>query len=73
MVISRPSRTHATPSAITSLVWNLDQGSRSIRAGMRLRMPGLLAVWGVAVIAPSLLRSTAGTRARWLPSYPVRG
>ena len=36
-------------------------------------MPGLLAVWGVAVIAPSLLRSTAGTRARWRPDYPVRG
>ena len=41
MVISRPSRTHATPSATTILVWNLDQGSRSIRAGIRLRMPGL--------------------------------
>jgi hypothetical protein len=34
----------------------LGQGSRSIRAGMRLRMPGLLAVSGVAVIAPSSLR-----------------
>jgi hypothetical protein len=38
MVISRPSRIHATPSAITSLVWNLDQGSLSIRAGIRLRI-----------------------------------
>ena len=56
MVISRPSRTHATPRAITSLVWNFDHGSRSIRAGIRLRMPGLLAVSGVAVIAPSSLR-----------------
>ena len=55
MVISRPSRTHATPSAITSLVWNLDQGSLSIRAGMRLRMPWL-AVSGVATIAFSLSR-----------------
>src|SRR5215469_2208719 len=73
MVISRPSRTHATPSATTSLVWNLDQGSLSIRAGMRLRMPGLLAVRGVVATAPSLLRSTAGADARWLPSYPVRG
>ena len=41
MVISRPSRIQATPSAITSLVWNRDQGSRSIRAGMRLRMEGV--------------------------------
>ena len=38
MVISSPSRTQATPSAITSLVWNLDHGSRSIRAGIRLRI-----------------------------------
>ena len=55
MVISSPSRTHATPSAITSRVWNLDQGSLSIRAGMRLRMPRL-AVSGVATIAFSLSR-----------------
>ena len=55
IVISSPSRTHATPSATTILVWNLDHGSRSIRAGIRLRIPGL-AVSGVAVIAPSLLR-----------------
>src|ERR1700728_1956273 len=44
MVISRPSRIQATPSAITNLVWNLDHGSRSIRAGIRLRMDGLLSV-----------------------------
>src|ERR1700753_4050713 len=44
MVISRPSRTQATPSAITSRVWNLDQGSRSILAGIDLRMPGRAAV-----------------------------
>ena len=56
IVISRPSRTQATPSATTSRVWNLDQGSRSIRAGIRLRMAGLLDVWGVAVIAPSFMR-----------------
>src|SRR3954454_6415244 len=37
-VISSPSRIHATPSATTIRVWNGDQGSRSIRAGMRLRM-----------------------------------
>jgi hypothetical protein len=36
MVISSPSRIHATPKAMTSLVWNLDQRSRSIRAGTRL-------------------------------------
>ena len=40
-VISSPSRIQATPSATTMRVWNGDQGSRSIRAGMRLRMaPG---------------------------------
>ena len=55
MVISSPSRTQATPSATTILVWNLDHGSRSIRAGIRLRIPEL-AVSGVAVIAPSLSR-----------------
>src|SRR3954464_8888750 len=38
-VISSPSRIQATPSAITMRVWNGDQGNRSIRAGMRLRMP----------------------------------
>ena len=38
MVISRPSRTQATPRATTSLVWNRDQPSRSSRAGIRLRM-----------------------------------
>src|ERR1700728_4443756 len=42
MVISRPSRIHAMPSATTSLVKNLDQGNRSIRAGIRLRIFGLL-------------------------------
>jgi hypothetical protein len=36
-------------------VWNLDHGSRSIRAGIRLRIPEL-AVSGVAVIALSLMR-----------------
>ena len=36
-VISSPSRIHATPSATTMRVWNRDHGSRSIRAGMRLR------------------------------------
>src|SRR5581483_2494497 len=37
MVISRPSRTHATPSAMTMRVWNFDQSRRSSRAGTRLR------------------------------------
>jgi hypothetical protein len=36
-VISRPSRTHATPSAMTILVWNGDHLSRSTLAGIRLR------------------------------------
>ena len=36
-VISSPSRIQATPRAITIRVWNGDHGSRSIRAGMRLR------------------------------------
>ena len=35
-MISSPSSTHATPSAITSRVWKRAQGSRSIRAGTRL-------------------------------------
>src|ERR1700734_2713894 len=62
MVISRPSRIHATPSAITSLVWNFDQGNRWIRAGMRLRMYGLLVVVEdiVAMCAPSNLSSWRG-------------
>ena len=56
IVISRPSRIHATPSAITSRVWNRDHGSRSIRAGMRLRSPSPLAVSGVAAITLSFVR-----------------
>ena len=63
MVISSPSKTHATPSATTNLVWNLDHGSRSIRAGIRLRIPGL-AVSGVAVIAPLLVALSCG---HWRP------
>src|SRR5580658_2991327 len=55
MVISRPSRIQATPSAATSSVWNRDHGSRSIRAGIRLLITGLLTVSGVAAIAPYLL------------------
>jgi hypothetical protein len=40
---------------MTSLVWNFDQGNRSIRAGMRLLMWGLLVVVEdiVAMCAPS--------------------
>ncbi len=37
-VISSPSRIQATPSATTIRVWKGDQGSRSMRAGMRLRI-----------------------------------
>src|SRR5579875_3411501 len=44
IVISRPSRTQATPRAVTIRVWNLDQGRRSIRAGMVLRIVGASAV-----------------------------
>src|SRR3954470_2279461 len=38
IVISRPSRTQATPRAITILVWNGAHGSRSMRAGITLRI-----------------------------------
>src|SRR3954447_8956479 len=49
-VISSPSRIQATPSAITMRVWNGDQGSRSIRAGMRLRIaPDVGASWVVVI------------------------
>src|SRR5690348_12719704 len=45
MVISSPSSTHATPSAMTSRVWNGDHGSRSTLAGIRLRTtPGAASV-----------------------------
>jgi hypothetical protein len=37
-VISRPSRIQATPSATIMRVWNVDQDSRSMRAGIRLLM-----------------------------------
>src|SRR3954451_15141680 len=49
-VISRPSRIQATPSATTMRVWNGDHGSRSIRAGMMLRItPGASA--GAVMVA----------------------
>ena len=51
-VISSPSRIQATPRAMTIRVWNGDQGSRSIRAGMRLRMApgaGADASWVVVI------------------------
>src|SRR3954451_22342798 len=38
MVISRPSRIHATPRAMTRRVWNRDHPIRSIRAGTRDRI-----------------------------------
>ena len=54
-VISSPSRIHAMPSAMTMRVWNGDQGSRSIRAGMRLRItPGFVAS---AAVVMEVLRS----------------
>src|SRR5829696_3471781 len=51
-VISSPSRIQATPRATTIRVWNGDHGSRSIRAGMRLRMApgeGADASWVVVI------------------------
>src|SRR4051794_4183030 len=71
-VISSPSRIQATPRAITMRVWKGDQGSRSIRAGMRLRItPGAgasrvvvierLRARGSWVVAGSVL-SLSGTR-----------
>src|SRR4051794_38365150 len=50
-VISRPSRTQATPSAMTSLVWKLDHGRRSMRAGMVLRMVPRSPVTGASAAA----------------------
>src|SRR6478609_2070317 len=51
-VISKPSRIHATPSATTILVWNGDHGSRSRRAGIRLRTtPGAGAFAAVDIAA----------------------
>jgi hypothetical protein len=44
IVISSPSGIQATPSAATILVWNGDHGSRSIRAGISLRIAGPLVV-----------------------------
>src|SRR4051794_26861891 len=38
IVISSPSSTQATPRAITMRVWNGAHGSRSMRAGMTLRI-----------------------------------
>ena len=49
MVISRPSRTQATPRARTIRVWNGAHESRSILAGIVLRMPALLSVPDVDV------------------------
>src|ERR1700755_3313038 len=70
MVISRPSRIHATPSAITSRVWNLDQGNRSIRAGIRLRIYGLLVVVEdvVATLRSLLSPSPAPPRELFAPA-----
>ncbi len=53
-VISRPSSTHATPSAVSTRVWNLDQGSRSMRAGIRVEIEPWcsVAVCVVAIATP---------------------
>src|SRR3954453_11653817 len=50
-VISSPSRIQATPRATTMRVWNGDQGNRSMRAGMRLRMAPGADACGAAVIS----------------------
>jgi hypothetical protein len=71
IVISKPSRIQATPSATTSRVWNRDQGSLSIRAGMRLRIAALLAVSGVTAIAPFLLAPSTGSSGPLAPDYPI--
>src|ERR1700678_4194157 len=72
IVISSPSRIQATPSATTRWVWNLDHGSLSIRAGIRLRIIGLLAVSGVTAIArpPFLRRCCGGVQSWLLAAYP---
>src|ERR1700722_18889440 len=60
IVISSPSRTQATPSALTNLVWNLDHGSRSIRAGIRLRIVPVLGDCDVTIRAALLACRQAG-------------
>ena len=69
IVISSPSRIQATPSAITSRVWNFDHGSRSIRAGIRLRMFGLLVVGSADVVA---MRNPLLSAAPSCSPYPSR-
>jgi hypothetical protein len=51
-------------------VWNLDQGSRSIRAGIRLRIPGLPVVSGIAVIGFSFEQSPRAPMPADCPDYP---
>src|SRR3954471_17175715 len=54
-VISSPSRIQATPRAMTIRVWKGDQGNRSMRAGIRLRIaPGVVAS-AALVMATSVL------------------
>jgi LCP family protein required for cell wall assembly len=64
-VISRPSRTHAVPSAMTIRVWNGAHLRRSIRAGIRLLMapPG----------APGRFCATSDMVASGVRRYPRRG
>ena len=59
-VISRPSRIQATPRAMTIRVWNGDHGSRSIRAGMRLRMAPEVGVDASWVVVIERLRAESG-------------
>src|SRR6185436_20082975 len=60
IVISKPSSTQVTPSAITSLVWKRDQGRRSMRAGTRLLTTGP----GARVDDRRASGSCPGTRSR---------
>src|SRR3954464_4643535 len=72
-VISSPSRIHATPRATPMRVWKGDHGSRSIRAGMRLRMTpgaGVDASWVVAI---ERLRAWADLGGSAAPLFPVSG
>src|SRR5580704_3281530 len=55
IVMDRPSRTQAVPSPRTRRVWNVDQRSRSRRAGIVLRIGCCRGVVTVITIRPSSL------------------
>src|ERR1700722_18545437 len=70
MVISRPSRIHATPRATTKRVWKRDQRSRSMRAGTRLVTGPEPSVWvlGSMVVVTDPPRRPMGCGACHLPN-----